>query len=225
MISVISLLYFLFFAVEVQNQYVDILDLTTGDKIISSAHMTWGTGGGSNHSRPMVSVTLKLDKERYVLGEEFTYEIGIKNISGKEIQIPWDTDGDKINNGNTSYSYEDLPAGFMKVSASLWIRNDDDNRNDSLLESNRLYGSDAFTSSIKILKPEESVMIRATGRWNRDKLNDNILSRVNDNSSVTLEIYVFWHFSYGIDIIAYKDASYSTPIKIELEIPPDEETE
>jgi len=61
MIGVISLLCFLFSAAEIPNQYVDILDLTIGDKVISSIKKNWGGGGSGNW--PITSVTLKLDDE------------------------------------------------------------------------------------------------------------------------------------------------------------------
>lgn len=225
MFSVISLLCFLFSALEIQNQYVDILDFIAGNIVVSDAKKNWGGGGGSSASQPIVSVALKMDKERYVLGEEIIYEISVKNISGKEIQIPWDTDGDKINNGDISYSYEDLPAGFMSASAGVWLRNDDNSKNDSILKINGLYGSNAFASSIKVLKPEESVMIRAAYLFDRGDLNSSAFDRTNDNLSIILEIYAKWMFSYGIDVMAFNQMTDSTSIQIEFEIPPDEETE
>ena len=200
MIGMISLLYFLFCvgmipvqdadvpdltsgdkmistssSIEIQNHYVDILDLTVGDKIISSANILWGRGGGSSYSRSIVSVALKLDKGRYIVGEEFIYEISVKNISEKEILIPCDTDGDKINNGNMSHSPKDLPAGFMHTNAIIRFHEDTAKTDRSTLYflmpgTVRLYGSDAFASSIKTLKPHESVMIRATGRWSGEEL-------------------------------------------------------
>ena len=225
MIGVISLLYFLFSAAEIPNQYVDILDLTVGDKIVSDTKMNWGGGGGSSSSRPIVSVTLNLDKDRYVLGEEFIYEISLKNISEKEIQIPWDTDGDKINYGTESYSYEDLPVGFMKVLSSIrysdpFVKVDDTTTVHLMPGTIALYGSDAFASSIKALKPEESVMIRAAGRWSDDRINKVIFDKTTDGSNVTLEIYANWIFSYGIDFRAYEQMYNSPTIQIELEIPP-----
>jgi len=218
MITMISLLYFLFSTAVVQTEYTDILDLTVGDKIISSANMRWGGGGGSNFSRHIVSVAIKFDKDRYVMGEEFIYEISIKNVSGEEIHIPWDTDGDKINNGNESYSYKDLPAGFMRAYACI-------SHGNPLVatlpleEPIVLYGSDAFAASIKKLKPEESVMIRAAGHWNKDRIPTDELA---NNSNKIVKIYARWHFSYGIDVMKYKQSTDSEPMEIELIIPPDE---
>jgi len=229
MIRVISLLFIVFSAVEIQGQYVDILDLTIGDRIISEMQKRWGSGSGGSSSRPIVSVMLKLDKDRYVVGEEFIYEISVRNISGEEIRIPWDTDGDKINNGNESYSYEDLPAGFIEVYTGIkypnHIKKDDYTYVGPSPGIVALYGSDAYTSSIKTLKPEESVMIRATGRWNRDFVKWTIYDRIEDSSIVILEICAIWDFAHGIDGGKYHQITYSIPIQIKIEIPPDEETE
>jgi len=219
MIGIVTLLFFLFSAAEVQSQYIDRLDLTAGDKIISEAKILWGGDGGS--TRPIVSVSLKLDKKRYVLGEEYIYEISVKNISGKEIRIPWDTDGDKVNNGNISYSMEDLPAGFTRVLTSIEVRNNT-LMVTPVLEVVGLHGSDAFILSIKTMKPEESVMIRATGRWNIDNLIKKEFDEATVSSSIFLELYAVWNFLNGNDFIAYKQWTPSPPIEIELEIPPNE---
>ena len=225
MIGVISLLYFLFSAAEIPNQYIDILDLTVGDKIVSDTKMYWGGGGGSSSSRPIVSVTLNLDKDRYVLGEEFIYEVSLKNVSGKEIRIPWDTDGDKINYGKESYSYEDLPEGFMKAGAMIRYPGDILEIDGTTTMSTppgfvNLYGSNAFASSIKILKPDESILIRAAGRWSNDRINKVIFDKTSDGSNAILEIYASWIFSYGIDFVLYETMYNSPTIQIELEIPP-----
>ena len=64
-----------------QSQYVDILDMTVGNKKVSVVKRNWGTSGPAvSSARPMVSVTLKLDKKRYVAGEKFIYEIGIGHL-------------------------------------------------------------------------------------------------------------------------------------------------
>ena len=147
----------------------------------------------------------------------------IKNISGDEIQIPWDTNGDKINYYNVSLSSEDLAPGFMY--ASVYLRPQIEDYYYPVNEAHvDLHASDGFPSSKKTLKPEESVMIRAAGYWDDETLKDIMFKITTDSSTIKLPIYAYWNFRDGRDS-KYRGVATSDTIQIELEIPQEESKE
>ena len=203
--------------------------------------------------KPSLSIlSLKFDRENYTIGQEFIYEVVVKNVSGGDLIIPIESDGFKVINNVK----DKPPSGFLVVAISLVTYDENKDKFDREYEyftTIGLYGSDLLPSSLKTLKPDESVTIRARGTWEARQINSR---NPEDIKYGPLKVYARWSFRYwlipglenmvelkpGVEIqlsapleekkedkanrepnvISFTDATFSEPIEIEFNIPSEE---
>jgi len=145
----------------------EVLDLTNAE-ISGGPEGAWWTMLQKNSTefwplKPSLSIlSFKLDREDYRLGQEFIYEVTIKNISDGDLTIPVQPDGFKVID-----NIDECPPGFIYVILAVRVDNEwktDPNRW-TTIHTIPLFGSDLVPLSLKRLKQNESITIRGRGAW------------------------------------------------------------
>jgi hypothetical protein len=227
----------LFLGFAAQDNPVKILDLTEVESVDPDRMFFPGIFevgipsyyDGPIHSLPAMSLEVNLDKASYVIGEEFTYKIRLKNISEIDIRIPLYLDGTKIIPPGDKMTPREL--GLVEIYASLRIDETDKrdmelygNRHHSPLSRIMMYGSDKIDSSIITLNPNESIEIKYKGRWTTE---DQIFLEEDAKDKVVLHVSADWRYNSGfyrtLNDVPYDYKTKSEPIQIELIIPSKEE--
>ena len=143
-----------------QRQVGDLLDLTKDippqkERVVSS-----GSGGGpfvpgSPRKEIPVGITLlRLDKTTYQLGGRIVYEVRLENVSNHDLTLPWSLDLDKVKPDEKKD-----PPGYLTSSVSLVFN--DPIYGIEFVGLASLYGSQLVPDSLKVLRPNERVRIRA----------------------------------------------------------------
>jgi hypothetical protein len=128
-------------------------------------------GYGDSHVRPTVdqtfSVSLKLlGPAEISRGETFEYEVQIRNVSNKPVELPWDLSPANIEPADSHASYRYQRAAIV-LSAKL------EGREPVIMEnSTLLFGAPSINSTIIKLQPGEWVRIKAKTRALSSNPND-----------------------------------------------------
>jgi len=226
-----------------QDNPVRILDLTEAemtypsDRIFLSSPFQVGIPsnlGIKPYILPALSLEIKFDKTSYIMGEEFVYEIRLKNISEIDIRIPLDPDGDKIvPKGNKPPREVGLIETYAKLTVDEnreKVKADEKEYGSSLygpLISFALYGLEKIESSFTTLNPGESMVIRHKGRWNEKVEGEYVLGAIFSEEElkdkVVVHVSAEWSFSCGLyrtlKDVPYNYITRSESIPIEVIIP------
>jgi hypothetical protein len=165
-------------AIAIPVQDVGYIDLT--DNIFRESTRTvrggGGSCGGSSHSQKSefeVTVTLvSLDKSRYQLGEEATFEIKILNSGKRTIVVPWTP-----HLGDLEPVDSQIPYKYRLGTVEL-LFNDPEGKEFSVLES--LYGVQSVAGSLRELRPDQWYTVRGRKKivlfgenWGKKALGDS----------------------------------------------------
>ena len=104
---------------------------------------------------PVLSLQLLgLDRSLYTIGDQFVYEMVVKNIGQKLIPFP------------TSIEQSRFPQNTPKaVGAFVSLKMNDRMFGLQIIGTQPLYGAPGVPESVIVLGPGETVEIRATGQW------------------------------------------------------------
>lgn len=230
----------LFLGFTAQDNPVKILDLTEAEMIypnrdyipIPSRVGIPAGFEGPRYSLPAMSLEIIFDKNSYIIGEEFTYEIRLKNISDTDIRIPLEPDGPRIDPDGEKMPRE---IGLVEIYSKLdidenseKIKADEKKFGNSMygpIASFALYGSDKIDGSLVTLNPGESIVIRNKGK--RGWAEDNIFSEEELKDKIIIHVSAVLNFNAGF-YRTLKDVPYDYKVKsesipIEIIIPPNEE--
>ena len=203
--------------VAAQERPAGILDLTM--ETIAVADLRSGGGVGISEQDPhAVEVSFSMDKSRYRTDEEFSYEIKVRNISGKDLEVPWRTDGPTV-----VMDPPKRPSGFLYASVGL----ENHGTHHRSVVALGLYGSNEAPSSKKTLRPGDFVLIRGVGSWDTYLMYDKWLAYgpVDDSQRErTVNVNAYWRYKEGFDDISYRAYADSEKIQIELVMHSDEES-
>lgn len=147
-----------------QGRSDNFLDLTKL-KPPKDEKLTARGGGGVSGSHdtpfpklPLEITLLNLDNGSYKMGQEMIYEVTIRNVGQDIVLIPWSPDPTEVRRNGQTY-----PSGYADGNVGLVIH--DEIAGDQVVYGPWLYGSDLVPSSLKKLRPGQTVRIRAPGRW------------------------------------------------------------
>lgn len=108
-----------------------------------------------DRDKPVLAISLlTLGRSAYEVGDEFTYEVVVKNISGRSINLPTSPDAGRFRRG--------MPGARL---AALSLNFSDAVLGKQTVGLNFLYGSEAVSGSLVTMQPGETMLIRATGHW------------------------------------------------------------
>ena len=143
-----------------QRQVGDLLDLTK-DIPPQKERVSGGSGGGPiligstiKKEVPLRITLLHFDKLAYRLGEQIVYEVRLENVSNHDLTLPWSLDLDKVKPDEKKD-----PPGYLTSSLSLVFN--DPIYGIEFVGLASLYGSQLVPDSLKVLRPNERVRIRA----------------------------------------------------------------
>src|SRR6184192_3847570 len=145
-------------------QEIGYIDLSDSDFHESTWPHHWGAGGcgGVDHpvresSLPAITVRLlSLDKARYSVGEDATFETRIQNTGKTMVTVPWTPNLADLEPPNAVASHT-----YLSGAVSLGFR-DSENREFWLIES--LYGEAGVAGSLRELRPGEWFTVRGRKR-------------------------------------------------------------
>ena len=232
----------LFFGFAAQDSPIKILDLREAemiypDRVFGPSLFQVGIPSGLGipiHALPALSLDVKFDKASYVIGEEFTYELRLKNISEIDIRIPLESNGPKIVPGGDVMTSKEI--GLIEISAILNIdENIEINKEHpnitseySFLSLFGLYGSDKIESSFMTLNQGESILIKYKGRWremdDESTTSGKIYMKEEKEGKIVIHVNAEWRFRSGLyrtlKDVPYNYITKSESIPIEIIIPP-----
>lgn len=110
-----------------------------------------------NAPRPAPPVILEaplLDRSGYVIGDEFFFEVVVKNTGTKPMPFPTSLDGARVD--------REAPGAMMATivltfSDELWGR--------QLVGNQTLYGAEGLAGSLLVVRPGEQIRVRAKSQW------------------------------------------------------------
>ena len=189
-----------------------VLDLSTFQPPSSRMAGGWGEGGGSSaRAAPAVPIQIEIlqfDKGRYAPGDEFVYEIRIRNISAREAIIPWDPDW-------THFPYiPDVPppVGYRTAYLALLEKRSDEKLKP--FSQYRLFGSPGVKSSLLRLQPNETARIRGKGKW--DSVPFLVNGEQKPHERITVLAVLRFSFGRPIDDIHALREFESKPVDVEF---------
>lgn len=189
-------------------QEIDLLDLTKKKVSTEPGKIAQGEGGligGSGikpTDLPLKIVLEKLDKQQYLMGERFIYELSIENIGKRILEIPWEPEKEK-----TLQSSNELSV----ISLHLTI---DELGNDAIFGAERIFASQNASNTFKQLRPGGRLRIRAPGIWylGNQEAARRVFQMLPRQFTVKAQVKLG---SYPTDTMTFKPA-YSNAILIEL---------
>jgi hypothetical protein len=164
--------------IAIPAQDVGYIDLT--DNVFRESTRRVRTGGGScggtsysQKSQSEVTVTVvSLDKSRYQIGEEATFEIKILNSGKRTIVVPWTPHLGDLEPDDSQIPYK------YRVGTVELLFSDPEGRGFFVLES--LYGSRRLPGSLRELEPAQWFTVRGRKRivlfgenWGKKALRDS----------------------------------------------------
>jgi hypothetical protein len=162
-----------------------VLDLTTPAVVVSAgpaAGINSGHSGQMARPFPMELLLRSLDRPEYRLGEEIVYEVTLRNISGRQILLPWSVDLEPV-----------YAAGTPPLRAGLALQITDDAKgasaDDPRLAVVSLGGSPGLPGSILPLEPGDTAVIRAKGPTT---LREDVTRRVTAGAVRVMAIYTLY---------------------------------
>jgi len=155
-----ALLFCLIASVATGQKSADFLDLTNVQLPANdTGPRTAGGGVSGSHDTPIpklpLEITLlKTDQTTYAVGDRMVYEVAIKNIGDRVVDIPWSPDPDKI-----KAKAVDPPA---ELQANVGLMLADSTLYEQVVFGPWVFGSNATPGTMKKLRPGEAVRIRAS---------------------------------------------------------------
>jgi len=155
--------------------YVDLTDNIFRER--SRQTRTFGGGcSGSPHAQPsqyeVTAVVVSLDKTRYRVGEEATFEIKVLNSGKKTIMVPWTPHSVDLEPADSHASYK------YRVGVTLLIFRDPEGHEFTVSET--LYGSPNLAGSLRELSPGQWFTVKGQKRiilydqnWGKKELRDS----------------------------------------------------
>jgi len=132
------------------------LDLTDPSILRTSPDFLEGGDVGFSGQRetilPLELQLLRLDRQEYIFGTPFHYEVAIKNIGSTPVRIPWSADRKTLESHNMAVTRATLALVLTEV-----------NGREHLVGATILEGSDGIAGSFETLLPRESAVIRIPG--------------------------------------------------------------
>jgi len=129
------------------NLQVPLLDLTDPPDLPPTDSL----GSPSLTSSPLQLAILRVNDQPYVIGDDFEYELEIRNLSQGPIAIPWSR----------------LPVGpdSSRIRATIAIVLSSTGGPDKFMAGRFFFGSRDLPNSMITLGPNEAVRVRSIGRW------------------------------------------------------------
>jgi hypothetical protein len=162
----------------VAAQEIGYMDLS--DNIFRERYRQTRTVGGgcsgSPHAQPsqseVTATVVSLDKVRYRIGEEATFEIKVLNSGKKTIIVPWTQHLGDLEPADTDASYK------YRVGVTLLIFRDPEGHEFAVSET--LYGSPNVAGSLRELSPGQWFTVKGQRRitpydqsWGKKELRDS----------------------------------------------------
>jgi len=172
-----------------QEPFLDLAAFTSPQQPLTGGWV--GGGVGSARGEPTVPLRielLQLNRTEYREGDDFVYEVRLRNITNKEALIPWEPDWSKFPIGSNTPP----PAGFK--SAHLVVRFADSSVELRAISAHTLFGSSGVSSSLLSLQPGESARIRGRGRFTFLNLRGE---KPASKPAAPIKIEAVLHFAYG----------------------------
>jgi hypothetical protein len=142
----------------------DFLDLTKVKPPKEEEKGPRTAGGGVSVSQdtpfPVLQLEitlLKLDRNRYSMGDTVIYEAAIRNVGRDVVVIPWSPYREQVR------ANENYPPGYVEANVGLVVK--DKVFGEQVIFGPWLFGADAAPQTLKKLRPGQTVRIRASGRW------------------------------------------------------------
>jgi hypothetical protein len=141
--------------------------------------------GGNDTRSPTLPIRitlLGLSERSYEMGDEMLYDVVITNVGQHDVVIPWSPYQDEIKPD------ENYPPGYLVGCFGLVIK--DRILGEQVIYGPVLYGSDRVPSSLKKLRPNQTVRIRASSHWllTSDDAAHGILARLPQKYPVRAEL-------------------------------------
>lgn len=177
-----------------QRQAGNFLDLTKVKSPRDEKLIARGGGGvsGSHDTRfPKLSLKitlLSIDKRSLQMEEEMIYEVAIRNIGHDTVVIPWSPYQGQLRPNESAY-----PPGY--IDAKLGLVFSDKILGEQIIFGPWLYGSDREPSTVRKLRPRQTVRIRAPVRWQimSADVSQDILSRLPQKYIVRARLILSRH--------------------------------
>lgn len=140
---------------------VPVLDLTIPSESTlptpaATSGVVGGIVGGFAGTLPIAISIVELEDRFYAVGELFEFEVELRNTHDASITIPWSSDRNLVTA---------TPDGTNLLEAALSLRIQDHEGRQRTATSVGIFGAAAHPLTTKVLMPNETVRIRALGRW------------------------------------------------------------
>lgn len=201
-----------------QQQDPNFLDLTAYDSAEDRPQRTGGgvasSVGGADilKAAPLGVILQRLDRRNYHFGEQVIYEVTLQNISKDVLTIPWSPDLNRLGlNGQFNQP------GYTEASLSLVA--EDEIAGPQFIDSQRIFGAPGVSSSLKKLRPGESIRIRAAGSW--QFTDSSVARRVFAKSLYTVKVRAYFRLEGSSSSPNYRTAISTNSQTVVLRKPQD----
>jgi hypothetical protein len=133
----------------VRSSDADMMQVPASEWLIAKGNPPAPTGGVRPQS-PLSVTLLSLDRTSYVLGDQVTYEISIRNVSDGSVKVPL---------SSTEHQFRRSMPGAVRATFGLTFT--DDLLGGQIVGHQSTVGSDAVQGSLLSLSPGESVRVMA----------------------------------------------------------------
>lgn len=144
------------------DYYLDIPGHTqTGTSGEGSFFPAQNSRGMTSHPppNPLRLTLLSIDRNDFLFGERFTYDVLIENTGKETVVVPWSPD-----RGAFVQPAPRIPDGFRSGSVFLVVESVD-GKDLGLLDGQSLYGSNEVPRSLLSLAPGRTARMRVPGWW------------------------------------------------------------